>query len=122
MTAALQAQFERCRQWLEPALAVDGEATADDLLADVLAGRAQLWPGETSVVVTQCVLGPDGPLIHAWCGGGTLEEMMTLRPGIEAWGRSMGAVFATIDSRPGWDRLYGPFGYERVDGLLRKRL
>lgn len=123
MTAALRREFERCRPWLEAALAVDAEATADELLAQVLAGRAQLWPSDDAVVVTQCLIGPEGPSIHAWCGGGTLSAMVALRPGIEAWGRSMGATTATIASRPAWARLYGPHGYVLgADGVLRKTL
>ena len=122
MTAALRSEFERCRAWIDAALSIDGEATPDEVLSEILAGRAQLWPGEDACVVTQCVLGPAGASIHAWAGGGTLAGMVALRPGIEAWGRSMGATWATIDGRPAWDRLYGPFGYERAEGVLRKRL
>lgn len=122
MTAALRAQFARFRGLIDEALAVDAEATADILLDEILAGRAQLWPSDHAFVVTQCKLTPLGGVIHAWMGGGILDEMVALRPGIEAWGRSMGCVYATIDSRPAWDRLYGRFGYERSDGVLRKRL
>lgn len=122
MSAALEAEFARHRPAIVAALAVDDEADADALLAEILAGRAQLWPAEGAFVVTQLMLTPQGPLIHAWIGGGILAEMVALRPGIEAWGRAQGAVYATIDSRPGWERLYGRFGYERVDGILRKRL
>lgn len=122
MTAALRESFDRFRDLIETALAVDGEATTDELLGEILAGRAQLWPGDGAFVVTQMMLTLQGPLIHAWIGGGILREMIALRPGIEAWGRSMGAQFATIDSRPGWERLYRPFGYERFGEVLRKRL
>jgi hypothetical protein len=122
MTAALRAQFERLRPAVEAALAVDAERTPDELLQLLLSRHAQIWPSENAFVVTELSISPTGPSIHAWIGGGILTEMMDLRPGIEAWGRAQGATFATIDSRPGWDRLYRRFGYERVEGLLRKRL
>lgn len=123
MTAAIRAEFERCRTWIEAAMAIDRETTAQALLDELLAGRAQLWPSEGACVVTQCVLGPGGGSIHAWLGGGILSEMLALRPGIEAWGRVMGATWATIDGRKGWARLYGPHGYRLdEDGVLRKRL
>lgn len=122
MTAALRREFARCLPWIEAAIEIDRETTPDDLLADVVSGRAQLWPAEGACVVTQCLLGPDGGTIHAWLGGGKLSEMMALRPGIEAWGRAMGCTAATIEGRRGWTRLYGPFGYELADGVLRKRL
>lgn len=120
--SALEAQFERCRGWIEAALAVDGEATADELLAEVLAGRAQLWPGEGCCLVTQCALTPEGPTLHTWCGGGDLKEMIAMRPGIEAWGRAMGCIWGTLESRKGWDRLFGPHGFRRDGDLLRKAL
>lgn len=122
MTAAIRAEFERCRAWLEPALIIGAENTPDELLDELLAGRAQLWPGDEGCVVTQCVLALDGPTIHAWVGGGKLQGMIALRPGIEAFGRAMGCVWATIDGRKGWDRLYGQFGYERAGEVLRKAL
>jgi len=123
MTAAIRAEFERCRGWLEAALAHGGESSADELLGELLANRAQLWPGEACVVVTTLVLGERGGEAHAWLGGGDLGEMVGLRPGIEAWARSQGAVWTTINGRRGWARLYRPFGY-RLDegGMLRKRL
>lgn len=122
MTAALRAEFERCREWIESAIAIDRETTPGDVLADILAGRAQLWPIEGACVVTQCMLSPEGPLIHAWLGGGNLGEMIQLRAGIEAYGRAMGCQFATIQGRRGWARLYRAHGYELEDGVLRKRL
>lgn len=122
MTAALRREFARCLPWLIPAIERDRETTPDELLSEVLSGRAQLWPGDRSCIVTQCFLGPDGGTIHAWLGGGKLSEMMALRPGIEAWGRAMGCTVATIEGRKGWERLYRPFGYQMADGVLRKRL
>lgn len=122
MTAAIRAQFARCRDWIEAALAVDAEATADELLAQLVAGKAQLWPGERACVITQCALTPDGPTLHVWCGGGELSEMASLRPGIEAWGRSMGCIWITGESRKAWDRLLKPFGYVRDGDRLRKAL
>jgi hypothetical protein len=122
VTDALRSQFERCRPWIAEALAVDAEATPDELLEEVLSGRAQLWPGEDCCLITQCVDHPDGRTIHTWCGAGKLSGMMALRPGIEAWGRSMGAVWGTIESRKGWDRLFAPHGFYRDGDVLRKAL
>ena len=121
--AAIRAEFDRCRPWLEAAIEIDRETTAEALLEELLAGRAQLGPSEGACVVTQCILGPEGGSIHAWLGGGILSEMLALRPGIEAWGRAMGATWATIEGRKGWARLYVPHGYVLDgDGVLRKRL
>lgn len=123
MSEALKAQFDRLRPHIEAAVAHGGETTVDAVLSEVLAGRAQLWPGENAVLVTQCVAGPDGRLIHAWLGGGILSELMAMRPGVEAWGRAMGAQYATLEGRAGWERVYRRYGYEPgPDGVLRKAL
>jgi hypothetical protein len=117
-----EALFERCWPLIAPALALHEEDTREGVLAEVMAGRAQLWPGDHCAIITQCVMTDGVGSIHAWLGGGRLCEMLALRPGIEAWGRAMGCDFATIDGRKGWERLYRRFGYEPHEGLLRKAL
>ena len=122
MTEALDAQFRRVWPLIAPALHMEAEDTEQGLLAEILAGRAQLWPGEACAIVTQCIRSAEGGTIHAWLGGGNLREMLALRPGIEAWGRAMGCSWATIDGRKGWERLYRRFGYEPDGEVLRKAL
>lgn len=122
MTAALRREFDRCWPWLEPALVIHGETDRDGLLALILAGQAQLWPGTSAALITQMVLAPEGPSIHTWLGGGTLAEMLAIRPGLEAWGRSMGAIWSTGEGRKGWERLLAPQGYVRAGTQLRKAL
>lgn len=124
MTQALASQFARLAPLIAEAVALGAETTTEAVLADVLSGRAQLWPGEGSFLITQCVQADDGTrAIHAWLGGGILSELAELRPGVEAFGRAMGAQFATIDGRPGWERFYRRAGYEAgPDGVLRKAL
>lgn len=123
MTAALMAQFFRLRDVLKEATDVEGDVTVAEVLDEVLAGRAQLWPGDASVLVTQCVEHDGVRAIHAWLGGGILSELASMRPGVEAFGRAMGARFATIDGRPGWERFYRRYGYKLDDdGVLRKAL
>jgi len=124
MTQALASQFARLAPLIAEAVALGAETTTEAALAEVLSGRAQLWPGEGSFLITQCVQADDGTrAIHAWLGGGILSELAELRPGVEAFGRAMGAQFATIDGRPGWRRFYEKAGYRLDDdGVLRKAL
>lgn len=81
-----------------------------------------LWPGDRAAILTECVIRPEGRFLHCWLAGGDLHELMALRPGIEAWGRAMGCEIASIEGRRGWDRIFRPFGYERVEDELRKVL
>jgi hypothetical protein len=122
VTQALARQFDRCWPHLEPALAIYAETDRAGLLAQILSGRAQLWPGERSAVVTQCLLKDYGPTIHTWLAGGTLDELLGMRPGIEAFGRAMGCMWATGEGRKGWARVFRQAGYEPFGTALRKML
>lgn len=105
--------------WLRPALV---DATEAELLADLEAGRAQLWPGETAAVVTQCVADDRGRGLHVWLAGGDLAGVMALRPGIEAWGRAQGCGWITINGRLGWNRVLRRCGYEHDGAELKRKL
>jgi hypothetical protein len=124
MTAALAREFDRCAPWLQAALARgrDADRPLEEIRGEVLAGRAQLWPGERAVLLTQVLKTDVGLCIHVWLGGGALDELVALRPGVEAWARAMGCDTASIDGRPGWARLFQQHGWAPVAGELRKGL
>lgn len=105
--------------WLRPAL---GDTSEAELLEEIVAGRAQLWPGETAVMVTQCVIEADGRALHVWLAGGELAGVMALKPGVEAWGRAQGCNYVTIDGRPGWARLLRRLGYVPHEAGLKRML
>ena len=107
------------RDWIRPALI---DTTEAEVVAELRAGRAQLWPGETAAVVTQCMMRGDGRALHVWLAGGKMQGVLALRPGIEAWGRAQGCEFMTINGRAGWARVLGRHAYRTVDGELRKDL
>jgi hypothetical protein len=87
------------------------DATEAELIEDLSANRAQLWPGERAALVTRLISGP--PRVHVWLGGGDLSELLSLAPGVMAWGRQQGAEFATVGGRSGWARLFKSIGGER---------
>lgn len=96
------------------------DATEDEVLEHLAANRVQLWPGERSAFLTSLIVDP--PRLHVWLGGGDLREMLSMIPGLAAWGRSHGAQFATVHGRKGWDRILKPHGFEPRDGELWKAL
>jgi hypothetical protein len=112
------AEWRRCRRWLVPALE---DVTEAEILEELRAGRVQLWRGERSAMLTQLVAAPE-PYILVWLGGGELDELMALRPGVEAWARAQGARAARINGRRGWARALRGAGFARCDGELRKVL
>lgn len=98
------------------------DVTEDEVREHLVNGTAQLWPGERSALVTQLVLRSER-ILHFLLGGGELQELVVMHSGVAAWGRAMGAHYATINGRPGWARVLRAHGFERRDGnLLRKAL
>lgn len=114
-------EWERCRAWLLAALE-PGCGGEDELVADLRAGRAQLWAGEAAAMVTQCVTDAAGSCLHVWLAGGDLKEILRLRPGIEAWARAQGCRRITIDGRKGWARVLRSRGYSYAGHELERRL
>ena len=106
------------RALLEPALDAGETFTWADVEARILNNTAQLWLGERCAIVTELYPG----LIHVWLAGGDLSGLMALRPRIEETARVWGCETVTINGRPGWDRLFKPYGYRRVGTELEKKL
>ena len=108
---------------IDRALEQNGEGqTRDDLLGEILSGRATVFAGEEAVMVCTLHENPDGSREgHVWLGAGRMSELTGhLREWAEAWAKMNGARVATIDGRKGWGRA-AP-GFENTDGGLRKVL
>jgi hypothetical protein len=120
----IQREFERCWPWIEAALTRCNvkHHSRESLLADLLAGRAQIWPAERGVIVSECFIDGEARVLRGWLGGGDLDDIVAMRPGMEAWGRAMGCTHAAIEGRKGWERVYRRFGYVRAGDELRKAL
>ena len=105
--------------WLRPSLT---DASEDELLADLEAGRARLWLGDGCALVTQYVQEPEGACLHIWLAGGALAGVLALRPGVEAWAKGAGCQSITIEGRPGWRRVLRPYGYRPAGRELKRIL
>lgn len=105
----LHGQLDRCKDFLGPAI-LDGTPWAE-VEADVLGGKAQLWPGDAAAMVTKVLEDQTGRVLHVWLGGGDLEELLRLQPAVAAWGRSMGCNRATIEGRAGWGKVLKANGW-----------
>jgi len=111
-------QWVRVRKWILPALV---DATEAEVIADIMSGKATLWPGERCAFVTQLLAG-ENRLLHIWLAGGDGREMMAMVHGMAAWGRAQGAQFATVNGRKGWKRRLNQFGFVPYNGELWKAL
>ena len=105
--------------WLRPALV---DATVDELIDELASGRAQLWLAEHSALVTELVAQGSDRCLHIWLAGGSLTDILGLRPGLEAWARGQGCSHITIDGRPGWIRVLRRYGYRPAGRELKRTL
>lgn len=115
------AQFERCKPWLEAALK-DTFYTLDDVERALIEGRAKLWPGKESAIVTELITYPNEKSMQCWLAGGNLDEILGMIPGIEAEARLIGCTSATVQGRHEWQKVLADKGYEFYSVTLRKAI
>jgi hypothetical protein len=96
------------------------DTTEEEVLGLLASNQAQLWRSDHSVMVLQLLRPP--PTCHIWLAAGEMDDLIAMRVGVEAWARSQGCEFVTINGRRGWARVLAPFGYEPDGEELRKSL
>lgn len=104
-------EFERCKPWLEAALA-EGYATRDisDVERALRHGLMQFWPGAQCAMVTELVDHPRKRVLCIYLAGGNLEELKAMYPSVEAFAREMNADAVVVNGRPGWKKVFAPHG------------
>jgi hypothetical protein len=120
----LRAAFDRCAPLIAESLKHEHHPeTLDDVWAEIAAGRAQLWDGDGTVVITRLV-NEDGRAVLFWIVAGPLRRLLWMTPGIEAFGRSFGATQAGfVPARKGWARVMESWGYHPLEnGFVGKEL
>lgn len=90
---------------------------------EVTSGRARLWCNDDAAIVATIRRYPTGATeVHGLIAAGDLPMIKLLIRAAEAWGKSMGATFAGIDSRAGWTKALKDDGYVLYQTALRKEL
>lgn len=111
------------RDGLLKALEASGEGLTLQYVEEQLStGEALLWTGKQACLVTSLHtdLTTSERFLHVWLGCGDIKELIRLEPGISAWARARQCTYASIDGRKGWQRVFKRFGFNPVDGELRK--
>lgn len=124
IAVALAAEFERCKGWLQAALDRGGEGTHTlrDVLEALLAGRAHLWPGTKSALVTEFVYYPRSKTLNLWLAGGDLLELRDMEPKLLEFGLANGCDAMELSGRKGWCRALAMHGPKVIRTTLRKRI
>lgn len=103
------------RDLIESALAYSG-GTHDfaDVVAMVASGRGQLWPGKTSVGVTEIIEYPRKRVLHCFLAAGDLDELLVMMEYAKQWGYAQGCQSMTMSGRMGWQRVLDKHGWDTV--------
>lgn len=87
----------------------------DQVLADIAAGRAHLWPGERSVIVTYVDELLDGTRVFCVrVAEGDREEILAMIPGLKAVARAMGCTKGRSEGRCGWKKALQATGWREA--------
>jgi hypothetical protein len=102
--------LSHCEPYIAAALARGGEGfTFADVVREVEAGQAILWPGDRSAAVTYV-----RPMkaMHVWCAGGDLGELRNMVLEAERLSREIGCDTIMAGGRDGWARALRATGWQ----------
>lgn len=106
-------EWQRCRPWIEAALArCGGTHELGDVEAELAGGHAQFWPGARGAAVTRIAEFPRAKLFNIWLAGGELEELLAMLPTWRRFAAFHGCKAMTITGRDGWRRALKNLGWE----------
>jgi len=114
-------EYERLMHHVEAALEYAGNShTALDVLDAIRSGKAQFFPYENSVIVTEIVDYPQKTSCRIWLAGGDMDELMEAEKEVAEWARGLGCSSMEIIGRKGWERQLNE--YQATATLLMKEL
>lgn len=107
--------IEQYREMIDSALAYSGGThTFEDVVDLVASGRAQLWPAERGVAVTEIIVYPRKRVLHIFLAAGEMDQLLDMIESAEQWGRTQGCTSLTMSGRMGWQRVLNKQGFKPV--------
>lgn len=84
-------------------------------------GRAHLWEGPNSVVVTQIETFPQTKVLFVFLAAGVHDELVAMHGVIERWAVEQGCTKARFIGRKGWSRSLVSAGWHITDDIVMER-
>jgi hypothetical protein len=107
--------IDQYREMIESAMSYGGGThTFEDVRELVAIGKAQLWPGKTSVGVTEIIQFPRKKTLNCWLAAGDLDELLVMMQCAKEWGAAQGCDTMTMSGRMGWQRVLNKHGWRPV--------
>jgi hypothetical protein len=111
---SMQSEWERCKPWIEGALAhAKGTHAIEDVEAGVATGQFLLWPGDRSAALTEIHQFPRARFLHVFLAGGDLNELRDqMVPMWRVYAKLKECSHLTICGRRGWERALKKQGWQ----------
>lgn len=98
--------WDRAAPLIDAALSYQDEHDLSYVKGEVDSGRAQLWCGTKSALVTRIADYAKGRRVIVWLAGGDLGELVfEMLPAVESWGAENKCDKCVIVGRKGWARV-----------------
>lgn len=116
-------ELERCRPWIEAALAHSGGThDFDDVARGIIEGRMQLWPAPRGCAVTEIVVYPKKTVLNVFLAGGELDQILDGIESVAAWGRAQGCEGLSLAGRRGWERVLKSRGWVTTHAVMERSI
>ena len=107
----LASEWERCRPWIEAALAHGATDSIADIERDIEQGRSFLLAGANSAMVCKVI---ETRSLHVYLAGGDLQELKSGDPALIELAKQFECGNITIMGRNGWSRALRDLGYDTL--------
>lgn len=105
-------ELERCREFLEPALAYSGGTHEwEDIQEGVSKSVMQLWANERGAAITEIIKYPRKKVLNVFIAGGDMDQLLEMLESAKVWGASQGCDAITMSGRRGWLRVLNKHGW-----------
>lgn len=113
MTENLDSELERCRPWIEAALALSGGTHLfQDVVECVKLGTMQFWNAPKGCMVTEILEYPRKKVFHIFLAGGELDQIKDFSDSVIYFGKLNGCTAMTLAGRRGWVKALADLGWE----------
>ena len=117
----LHSDLERCRPWIEAALAYTGGTHAwEDIVNSIGTGQMQLWAADRGCIVTEIVVYPRKKVLNIFLAGGDLDQILDMDHDVKRWAKEYGCTAATMMGRMGWKKPLAALDWKLQHGCFLK--
>ena len=113
MNETMDSELERCRPWIESALALSGGTHLfQDVVECVKLGTMQFWNAPKGCMVTEILNYPRKKVFHIFLAGGDLNQIKDFSDSAIHFAKLNGCTAMSLAGRRGWVKALADLGWE----------